>query len=207
LNNQPIKVSRKAKSKKAEPNRVNNRSLIVSAAYKLLAEEGYDAATMKEIAKAAGVASGLIHYYFSSKDQLLQEVLYAAGERYVRDVERWCNTLSPTQLLETTFTEPQQRVVNEPEWFRLRCELFALGLRNPNFHTAVQVMLSTGRQCITRLVCQIAGEAIANPEAIAAVLLAAFDGLALQKLADPDFDLESAYQVLLQMFSSQLRQG
>lgn len=189
----------------------NNRSLIVAAAYKLLAEEGYDAATMKEIAHAAGVAPGLIHYYFSSKDQLLQEVLHTAGQRYVKEVERWCQTLSPQQLLETTFTEPQQRVLNQPEWFRLRCELFALGLRNANFHEAVRVMLSTGRQCISRLVRQIAGakstsphQQITNPEAMAAVLLAAFDGLALQKLADPEFDLESAYQTLFQMFTSQL---
>lgn len=191
-------------SKKAASAGANNRSLIVSAAYQLLAQEGYDAATMKEIAQVAGVAPGLIHYYFNSKDQLLQEVLYTAGERYVNEVERWCNTLSPQQLLETTFTEPKQRVMREPEWFRLRCELFALGLRNPNFHEAVQVMLATGRQCITRLVKQVAGDAIANPEATAAVLLAAFDGLALQKLTDPTFDLDGAYQTLLQMFTAQL---
>ncbi|MBD3885010.1 TetR/AcrR family transcriptional regulator [Phormidium tenue FACHB-886] len=193
--------------KKSASTSANNRSLIVSAAYKLLAEEGYDAATMKEIANAAGVAPGLIHYYFRSKDQLLQEVLYTAGERYVKEVEQWCSTLSPQQLLQTTFTEPKQRVLSEPEWFRLRCELFALGLRNANFHQAVQVMLSTGRQCITRLVHQIAGNAIANPESMAAVLLAAFDGLALQKLADPNFDLESAYQTLFQMFTSQLEES
>lgn len=190
--------------KKTASSSVDNRSLIVSAAYKLLAQEGYDAATMKEIANAAGVAPGLIHYYFSSKDQLLQEVLYVAGERYVKEVERWCNTLTSPQLLETTFTEPKQRVINEPEWFRLRCELFALGLRNPKFHEAVQIMLATGRQCITRLVRQIAGDKITKPEAVAAVLLSAFDGLALQKLADPGFDLESAYGVLFQMFTSQL---
>ncbi|WP_214442201.1 TetR/AcrR family transcriptional regulator [Atlanticothrix silvestris] len=191
-------------SKKTASNGANNRSLIISAAYKLLAEEGYYAATMKEIANAAGVAPGLIHYYFSSKDQLLQEVLYVAGDRYMKEVEQWCNTLASPQLLETTFSEPKQRVINEPEWFQLRCELFALGLRNPNFHEAVQVMLSTGRQCITRLVCQIAGGKITKPEAVAGILLAAFDGLALQKLVDPDFDLESAYCVLLQMFTSQL---
>ncbi len=113
--------------------------------------------------------------------------------------------MTKEQLQEVTFTEPKQRVTTEPEWFRLRCELFALGLRNPNFHGAARLMLATGRQCITRLVQQIAGDAIANPEAVAAVLLASFDGLALQKLADPEFDLDSAYQTLTQMFVAQLR--
>lgn len=159
---------------------------------------------MKEIAGAAGVAPGLIHYYFESKDQLLQEVLTEAGERYVKEVERWCTELTQKQLQEVTFAEPKQRVTTEPEWFRLRCELFALGLRNPNFHDAVRLMLSTGRRCIARLVHQIAGDAIAKPEAVAAVLLASFDGLALQKLAEPEFDLDSAYQVLMRMFMAQL---
>ncbi len=45
----------------------DNRSQIVLAAYQLLAEKGYDSATMKEIAGVAGVAPGLIHYYFESK--------------------------------------------------------------------------------------------------------------------------------------------
>lgn len=182
----------------------NNRAQIVAAAYRLLAEKGYDSATMKEIAGAAGVAPGLIHYYFASKDELLREVLMEAGERYVKTVEQWCAELTRAQLQEVTFTEPKERVTREPEWFRLRCELFALGLRNPNFHDAISLMLSTGRQCIARLVQQIAGDAIANPEAVAAVLLASFDGLALQKLADPTFDLDSAYQVLMQMFLAQL---
>jgi AcrR family transcriptional regulator len=175
----------------------------VAAAYRLLAEKGYDSATMKEIAGAAGVAPGLIHYYFESKDHLLKEVLIEAGARYVKEVERWCTQLTREQLQQVTFTEPKQRVLTEPEWFRLRSELFALGLRNPNFHDALRLMLSTGRQCITRLVYQIAGDDIANPEAVAAVLLATFDGLALQKLADPAFNIDSAYQVLTQMFMAQ----
>jgi len=176
----------------------------VAAAYQLLAEKGYDAATMKEIAGAAGVAPGLIHYYSASKDELLREILMEAEERYVKTVEQWCAKLPPEQLQEMTFTEPKERVTREPEWFRLRCELFALGLRNPNFHDAMSLMLSTGRQCVARLVQQIAGDAIADPDAVAAVLLASFDGLALQKLVDPTFDLDSAYQVLMQMFLAQL---
>lgn len=200
LSNQEVILKKKLSLKNQD-----NRSQIVLAAYQLLAEKGYDSATMKEIASAAGVAPGLIHYYFESKDQLLQEVLTVAGERYVKEVERWCTELTKEQLQEVTFTEPKQRVTSEPEWFRLRCELFALGLRNPNFHDATSLMLSTGRQCIARLVQQIAGDAIANSEAIAAVLLASFDGLALQKLVDPEFDLDSAYQVLMQMFMAQLK--
>jgi hypothetical protein len=38
-----------------------------------------------------------------------------------------------------------------------------------------------------------------DPTILAALLLALFDGLALQKIMDPSFDLDAAYQLLAQM--------
>lgn len=64
---------------------------------------------MKEIARAAGAAPRLIHYYLESQDQLLQEVLAEAGERCVKEVEQWCAEVTQSQLLTVTFTEPKQR--------------------------------------------------------------------------------------------------
>jgi AcrR family transcriptional regulator len=49
------------------------RSAIVEAALRLFRERGYDAATMRAIASAAGVSTGNAYYYFSSKDDLIQE--------------------------------------------------------------------------------------------------------------------------------------
>ena len=54
--------------------RATTREQIIQAAYRVLAEQGYDAATIKAIAREAGVAPGLLHYYFASKDELLVEV-------------------------------------------------------------------------------------------------------------------------------------
>ncbi len=49
------------------------RSAIVEAAIRLFRERGYDAATMRAIASAAGVSTGNAYYYFSSKEDLIQE--------------------------------------------------------------------------------------------------------------------------------------
>ena len=49
------------------------RSAIVEAALRLFRERGYDAATMRAIAGAAGVSTGNAYYYFSSKEDLIQE--------------------------------------------------------------------------------------------------------------------------------------
>jgi AcrR family transcriptional regulator len=49
------------------------RSAIVEAALRLFRERGYDAATMRAIAGAAGVSTGNAYYYFNSKEDLIQE--------------------------------------------------------------------------------------------------------------------------------------
>ncbi|MBW8482860.1 TetR/AcrR family transcriptional regulator [Actinomadura parmotrematis] len=48
------------------------RALIVETALRLFRERGYEATTMRAIAKEAGVSVGNAYYYFSSKEELIQ---------------------------------------------------------------------------------------------------------------------------------------
>src|SRR4029079_2257477 len=57
------------------------RAAIVAAAYRVLAEQAYEPTTIQQIARVAGVAPGLVHYYFDSKEQLLGEVLQLCAAR------------------------------------------------------------------------------------------------------------------------------
>src|SRR5438270_449386 len=59
---------------------------IVEAAYRTLVAHGYHDTSMKDIAREAGVAPGLAHYYFETKEDLL----VAAIERGCRPaMEAW----------------------------------------------------------------------------------------------------------------------
>lgn len=49
------------------------RRAIVAAALRLFRENGYEATTMRAIAKEAGVATGNAYYYYGSKEELIQE--------------------------------------------------------------------------------------------------------------------------------------
>ena len=49
------------------------RAAIVEAALRLFRENGYEASTMRAIAQQAGVSTGNAYYYFSSKEELIQE--------------------------------------------------------------------------------------------------------------------------------------
>jgi AcrR family transcriptional regulator len=59
------------------------RALILRTALESFRDRGYDATTMRDIARAAGVSLGNAYYYFGSKERLVQE-FYAtiqAGHR------------------------------------------------------------------------------------------------------------------------------
>ena len=192
----------------------DRRARIVAAARRLLAEEGYDRVTMKQVAREAGVAQGLIHYYFSGKDELLLAVLSETLEGYVREQRAMMGDLleSPAEgyaegggLVEAALAATKGLVSRTPEWYKLRYELFAMGLRDPQFLPGVASFLESGRRGIEESLEKIAGAAGAETSeseknALSAVILSCFDGLALQKLADPEgFDLDAAYRVLAKM--------
>ncbi|MFB9234340.1 TetR/AcrR family transcriptional regulator [Plantactinospora siamensis] len=55
--------------------RVDTRQRLFEAAVALIAEQGYSATTVDDIAARAGVAKGTVYYNFSSKTALFEELL------------------------------------------------------------------------------------------------------------------------------------
>jgi AcrR family transcriptional regulator len=170
------------------------REGILAAAYSVLSQRGIEQTTIKEVARLAGVAPGLVHYYFASKDLLLQEVLQVAGQRYTTLIEQML-TLAPRKLAREMLQEPQTRVAEEPEWYRFRYELLAIGLHNEAIAPSARMMLEEGRECIASMIQRITGTGAGGNE-LSAVLMSCFDGLAIQKIIDPAFDIDRAYKTL-----------
>ena len=60
----------------------NTKSKIVSAAWKLFYEQGYDATTVDEIIKESGTSRGSFYHYFDGKDSLVGSLAYLFDEKY-----------------------------------------------------------------------------------------------------------------------------
>ncbi len=70
--------------KTAEKNNKNSRIKILTAARSLLAEKGFEATSVQEIADRAGVNKRLVFYYFENKEELRLSVL----EDFFQGVEK-----------------------------------------------------------------------------------------------------------------------
>jgi AcrR family transcriptional regulator len=62
-----------------EPER---REQLIAAAARVIARSGYDAATVRDVAREAGVSTGVIAYYFDGKDDLFAHVLRSASQAF-----------------------------------------------------------------------------------------------------------------------------
>jgi AcrR family transcriptional regulator len=75
------------------------RQLILDAAVRVFARQGFDASRVGDVAKEAGVAYGLVYHYFGSKDAVLEAVFR----------EQWGRLLAAVSLAEETQeTAPEQ---------------------------------------------------------------------------------------------------
>jgi len=64
----------------------------LQAALDVFRERGFERARMREIASAAGVATGAAYYYFDSKEALVMAFYEQAQEEMRADLERKLST-------------------------------------------------------------------------------------------------------------------
>src|SRR5919107_3864335 len=71
-----------------DPRRPERLEQILAAACRAILERGFPATRIADIARAAGVSTGTVHYYFATKDEVLVAALKWASGRLFDRVER-----------------------------------------------------------------------------------------------------------------------
>ncbi len=166
----------------------DSRRRIVEAAVQLLGERGYAATSVKDIAAAARVAPGLVHYYFATKEDLI-----------VAAVEHACNELRPR--IEGDPTEfalaglEQAKRPDQPFW-RLFVEMLAQANRNDQVRQTLLRAIALDRgymeQAIRAVMAQWEDWSPEEAPAVAAVAWAAMFGIWVQGTLDETFDRSAA---------------
>ena len=77
----------------------NTKGKIVSAAWQLFYEQGYDNTTVEEIVDASGTSRGSFYHYFDGKAALLSSLSYLFDEKYDELAESMNPDLSPIEKL------------------------------------------------------------------------------------------------------------
>ena len=84
----------------------NTKGKIISAAWELFYEQGYDDTTVEEIIERSGTSKGSFYHYFDGKDALLSSLSFLFDEEYARlqqeldpDMDAWDKLLHLNRAL------------------------------------------------------------------------------------------------------------
>ncbi len=166
---------------------------IVEAMRASVAVRGAAGSTFDHVAREAGVSRGLLHYYFGSKERLLLEVVRRDSAIRLELLDRALEGAgSAGDIIDVLVRSLETLVREDPGFVVLNFELFTLARRNEEIAAE---MADLGRRTRGHVADLLGSKEAAGvlrladePEAVAGVLFALGDGLALRMLAEPDLD-------------------
>lgn len=104
------------------PNRrgVKSRELVLDAAERVMAEHGFEAATVARVVQEAGIPLSSVYHYFGSKDGILLAVMERGADRFFADLPEWDRRLGqPAEHLAAIIPPVAHALERHPNFLRL----------------------------------------------------------------------------------------
>ena len=189
-----------------EEQKALTRRRLLDSAEAVFARRGFHGASVDEIAREAGATSGALYSNFSGKEDLF---LALFEERIASDVGDYADILAAGETLEEQArgaADHWMAILRErPDYFPLLIEFWAYAVREPRLRERFAHRFASLRIASARLVSDGAAQlGIPLPpelaERLGALITALGNGLALEKLADPEAIPDSLHGDLLVLF-------
>jgi AcrR family transcriptional regulator len=166
---------------------------IVDAMRSSVARRGVAGSTFDHVAREAQVSRGLLHYYFGTKERLLAEVVRRDCEVRMHVIdEQLAGARSADEVIDGLVASLAEMVENDPSFITLVFELFTLSRRNEEIAAEFAELLRRTREHVAGLLAAKEAEGVlrlhAPAEAVADVLFAMADGVAMRMLTEKDRD-------------------
>lgn len=188
------------------------RAELIAAASRVIARHGIAAATTRRIAEEAGVPSGLVHYWFSGKDELLEAVISdtlgsietAIDESRVHPSD----AADPVAPLLDQLRAAFGTVESDDRGRQLAMyEMTTWALRRPDLAPVAQRQYRAYRRLAAEGLVSVGLDADSDP-ALVELVAALFDGLTLAWLADPEgSDPDAVLRLLAQLVAARRTAG
>lgn len=166
------------------------RHSLVLAAYYLIAEKGFEQLRTRDVAAQAGVNIATLHYYFASKEALIQGVVEHLLHEFSNTPVSVVEDTTPLGQIKAMFLMTYSRFQTTPEMFVVLEELALRSLRDPFIRSALRrlddewhmylrsVVMSGIRQGMFR--------ADLDPDSIATELIVLIKGCSFHSITSPE---------------------
>jgi AcrR family transcriptional regulator len=162
---------------------------IVEAMRASVAERGTAGSTFDQVARAAGVSRGLLHYYFGTKERLLVEVVRRDCDVRMAALDaQLAQARTADDFIAVLVANLEHVVRDDPGFVTLLFELFVLSRRHEDVAAEFSELLRRPREQVAELLRAKEAEGVlhlaAAPDAVVDVLFSLADGIWLRMLAE-----------------------
>lgn len=166
---------------------------IVAAMRDSVARRGAAGATFDHVAREAGVSRGLLHYYFGTKERLLAEVVRQDCELRLATLEAQLAAADSAEgVVDMLRVALEDYVTHEPDFVTVIFEFFSMARRNEELAGEFSELLRRTREHVASVLEAKQAEGVlhlnGDPVAVADLLFAIGDGVAMRMIAEPDRD-------------------
>lgn len=174
-----------------EESKALTRMRLIAAAREVFLERGFHGASIEAIAEQAGYTIGALYSNFAGKSELFVAVFEDYVAARAKEVERALG--AAVELDDQTAGAALQWIEKldaEPEWFPVFIEFWSHAVRDEQLSRRFAISLGAMRVALGRIVEQRAAEHGLElplpPEHLGTAIKALGNGIALERLADPD---------------------
>lgn len=167
-----------------------SRQQVLDAAVRTLAQRGLAKTSVSDIAEAAGMSKGAVHYHFESKDDLIAQVLAHCG-RVMRDQVRraWDEAGDPRDKMRFALRQMRRARQQGSAELRVLADLMAQAIYDDKLRRLVADLFEIDRSDALHHIEQAALALGLEPRVplrvLPRLLMAILDGLALHDLFEP----------------------
>jgi len=185
------------------------RKQIMDGLYECLATKGHEQVTVKDIARAANVSYGALHYYFSDK----KEIMLALVEDFARQHEEMFEGIAgsaacPWERLRIMVSVATQEMVFDKRTAKVFLNLYQIGCNNEEVRKSLSGSYNHFRQTVQRVIEYGISQgkfAKVDPKEAALLIVGIIEGLYLQLTMDPSLcDKDTADKLLYEAARLQL---
>lgn len=174
-----------------EQSKANTRERLLAAARGVFARSGFHGASVEEIASAAGFSTGALYSNFDGKEDLFLVLMEREIEEHAREITEAVRARASMSERATGGARQWMTMIErEPEVVLLFMEFWAYGVRDAQVRPKVAARFAQMREVLTRLIADGVHdfdlELELPAEQLALAIDALADGIARQKLTDPD---------------------
>jgi AcrR family transcriptional regulator len=192
-------------SQPPSPKGIARRRQILDRAIEVFAKEGADGTSLRAIAEAIGVSHGALLHYFHSRETLLLEVLQENELRH--------EGIPPEDEVVGRMVSAAERNVTIPGLVALYTSMLAGSLDAGNL-ASEEYFTARFERVRRQLVVHIRDgqrdgtlRRDVDPDAMAALVIAASDGLQTQWLLEPSVDIAASLRLLNRILEPEDRPG